>query len=77
MPVIKVELVYEGGCITAAIKDNGRAFNPLQSALPDTSLPLEDRVIGGLRITLIRKLMDEVYYSREDAKNVLTLRKRA
>jgi serine/threonine-protein kinase RsbW len=77
MPVIKIELAYEGGCLTAAVKDNGRAFNPLQASLPDTSVPLEERQIGGLGITLITKLMDEVHYSREDAKNVLTMRKRA
>jgi serine/threonine-protein kinase RsbW len=77
VPMIKIELAYEAGCLTASVKDNGRAFDPLQAALPDTNAPLEEREVGGLGITLIRKLMDEVQYSREESKNVLTLRKRA
>jgi serine/threonine-protein kinase RsbW len=74
-PVIKIELAHESGCFTASLEDNGRAFNPLLAPLPDTHAPLEEREIGGLGITLIRKLMDDVQYSREGSRNVLVLRK--
>jgi anti-sigma regulatory factor (Ser/Thr protein kinase) len=74
-PVIKIRLAHEPGCLTASLEDNGRAFDPLQAPLPDTTTPLEQRQIGGLGITLIRKLMDEVRYSREGSRNVLVLRK--
>lgn len=34
------------------------------------------RTLGGLGIHLVRSLMDRVEYRRENAKNVLTMRKR-
>jgi serine/threonine-protein kinase RsbW len=74
-PVIRIELAHEGGCFTASVEDNGRPFDPLQATLPDTQASLEQREIGGLGITLIRKLMDEVRYSRQGSRNVLVLRK--
>jgi serine/threonine-protein kinase RsbW len=74
-PVITIELAYGGGCLTASVVDSGRPFDPLQAALPDTEVPIEEREVGGLGITLIRKLMDEVRYSRDGSKNVLVLRK--
>jgi serine/threonine-protein kinase RsbW len=76
-PVIKVGLACDGRTLTASIEDNGRAFDPLQASLPATDVPLEEREIGGLGITLIRKLMDDVQYSREGSKNVLVLKKLA
>jgi serine/threonine-protein kinase RsbW len=74
-PLIRVELVREPGCLTASLEDNGRAFDPLQADPPDMELSLEQRQIGGLGITLIRKLMDDVRYSRQGSRNVLVLRK--
>jgi len=38
--------------------------------------PLDHIQPGGLGIHLVRSLMDHVNYQREDAKNVLTVRKR-
>ena len=55
------------------IIDWGIPFNPLSVPEPDTEAHLEDRDIGGLGIFLVRKLMDEVHYRREDGKNVLSL----
>jgi hypothetical protein len=43
----------------------------------DTATALEDRSVGGLGIYLVRSLMDEVAYRREDGQNVLAMRKRA
>ena len=37
---------------------------------------MENGVIGGLGIHLIRHYMDEVSYERKDGQNVLTMRKR-
>jgi serine/threonine-protein kinase RsbW len=55
------------------IADSGTPFDPLSVAEPDTSADVSERRIGGLGILLIRKLMDEVRYRREDGKNVLPL----
>ena len=39
----------------------------------DINAGIEDRPIGGLGIFLVRKLMDDVRYTRQDGRNVLTL----
>ncbi len=53
--------------------DSGIAFDPTAKATPDTTLPLNERPIGGLGIHLIKQLMTEVTYSREENKNILTM----
>ena len=59
------------------ITDSGTPFNPLEKADPDTtSLPAENRPVGGLGIFLVRKLMDEVLYEYRDGNNILELKKR-
>jgi anti-sigma regulatory factor (Ser/Thr protein kinase) len=58
------------------VADDGPAFDPLALPAADTSLGVEDRPIGGLGITLVRKLMDEVEYERRDGRNHLRLLRR-
>jgi len=55
------------------VSDDGVPFDPLAVAPPDTSLPLEQRPLGGLGIHLVRHLVDEVTYERRGDRNVLTL----
>ncbi|MBQ6033357.1 MAG: ATP-binding protein, partial [Prevotella sp.] len=55
--------------------DEGTPFDPTTRKEVDTTLPVEERPIGGLGILLVRKLMDSINYERIDGKNVLTLRK--
>jgi CheY-like chemotaxis protein/anti-sigma regulatory factor (Ser/Thr protein kinase) len=42
--------------------DQGRPFNPLAQALPDITLSVEDRPLGGLGIHLMRQLTDVQSY---------------
>lgn len=58
------------------ITDDARAFDPLQVPLPDLTLPVEKRKIGGLGVYLARTLMDAAEYRREDGRNHLRFRKR-
>lgn len=60
-------------CVT--FSDDGVAFNPLDQPEPDTTLPAEQRTVGGLGIFIVKKTMDEVLYERKGERNVLTLRK--
>lgn len=54
--------------------DQGKSFNPLlKNKNIDPKQPLDKRSEGGLGIIMIRQIMDEVHYNREDSKNVLRL----
>jgi len=61
--------------VTIQFRDQGKPFNPLKKPDADTTLPAEQRKIGGLGILMVRKSMDAVEYTYEDGKNVLTIRK--
>jgi len=72
---VAIELNLSAGELVLTVKDDGHPFNPLESAEPDTSLPVEDRTIGGLGIHLLRKMSDRMEYARVESKNQLTLHK--
>ena len=73
-PVIKVMFHLTDKRITAVIKDNGRAFNPLLDAAdPDLDLSAEERGIGGLGIHLTKAFVEELDYERRDGWNHLSL----
>ncbi len=57
------------------ITDDGDAYNPLENALPDTTLEIEDRPIGGLGIFLVKNYMDTFKYEYIEGKNCLSLSK--
>ena len=54
--------------------DDGTPWNPLTHDDPDITLSAEERPIGGLGLLMVKKMMDEVTYAREDGANVLRLR---
>src|SRR5262245_5670027 len=62
------------GKLTVEVEDDGRPFNPLNTPEPDTKQLLEERPIGGLGIHLVRKLMDELEYRRQNDTNILTMK---
>ena len=53
--------------------DTGEKFNPLEREDPDVTLCGEKRLIGGLGIYMVKKIMDEVHYEYKDNQNILTL----
>ncbi|MEO5903256.1 MAG: ATP-binding protein [Gemmatimonadaceae bacterium] len=71
---VEVELNQERVKVT--ITDDGPRFDPFSQAPPDTTLPIDERAIGGLGIHLVRQLMDDVSYERRDGHNVVVLVKR-
>jgi len=62
--------------IVIRFEDTGRPYNPLEKPEPDLDKPLMDRDIGGLGVFLVRKLMDNVEYTRVGNKNVLVMTKK-
>jgi len=71
--LIQISLALENKILTVEIVDDGIPFDPLSQKLPDITLPVEERPIGGLGILLILKIMDQVSYSRQNNQNRLTL----
>jgi len=72
---IKIVISLENKILSIEIIDDGKPFDPTARKEPDVSLPAEDRPIGGLGIFLIRKMMDNVTYTRHNNLNTLTLLK--
>lgn len=74
---IEISLESDAETVTIEIADDGRPFNPLDDLeAPDIAAPLGERPIGGLGVHLVRSMMDELHYSREDGKNRLAMTKR-
>lgn len=70
---IDITVTYDTNRIKTVITDTGIAFDPTAKQAPDTSLPLEERPIGGLGTFLLKQLMTDVSYRRTGNKNVLTM----
>ena len=71
-----VECAKVNNRLIFTITDSGIPFDPTQQKEVNVTLSAEERAIGGLGIHLVRQLMDEVRYRREEEKNVLTLVKK-
>lgn len=61
--------------IVVRFADGGPRYNPLEAAAPDTTLPAEERAIGGLGIFLARKSVDAMEYEYTGGRNVTTMTK--
>lgn len=75
---INVEPLGTGG-VEITLIDSGIAYNPFfhMRGPVHPLTPVEKRKVGGLGIYLVWRLMDKIYYSRENEKNILTLIKYA
>ncbi len=60
---------------TVIFRDSGPEYNPLERSNPDAEKRLKEHKIGGFGIFIVRKLMDDVRYKREDGCNVLMIMK--
>lgn len=61
--------------VTIQFLDSGKPFDPLAKDEADTSKQALLERTGGLGIFLVKKNMDDVEYSYENGKNVLTISK--
>jgi anti-sigma regulatory factor (Ser/Thr protein kinase) len=73
---ITVEIAAEDDTILMTFIDGGIPFDPSSAETPDTSLSAGARDFGGLGIHIVRSVMDSMTYSRENGRNVLTVRKK-
>ncbi len=72
---ILIKFQFSNQDVRLSIEDDGRPFDPLKQTPPDISIPLEERIPGGLGIFMIRKSVDEIDYQYRDGKNILILTK--
>ena len=72
---VLVDVIKDPLSVEITFIDNGKPYDPLAKSDPDTSLPVEDRLIGGMGIFLVKKSMDLVNYEYKDGKNILTIKK--
>ncbi len=71
---IEIQVLAKPGELTIELSDTAPPFDP--TSVPNSKI--EDRVedqIGGLGLPIIRRVMDEIEYSRQGDSNRLTLRK--
>jgi serine/threonine-protein kinase RsbW len=71
-----VEITYhirDDKSLVIEVVDWGISFDPLSAPEPDIEASVEDRVIGGLGIYMMRNIMDEAHYERVGNRNILTL----
>ena len=62
--------------LAVKLVDKGKPFDPTKRANPDITLSLEERPIGGLGIFLIKQIIDEDSYKRENGQNILIMKNR-
>lgn len=55
--------------------DDGVEFNPLDMEKPDLTLDADERDIGGLGLTIVRKNVDRIDYEYKNNQNVLKIEK--
>lgn len=56
------------------LTDDGEMFDPLAASVPDISIPIEDRPLGGLGIHMVRSIASSMEYHRINGKNRFEIR---
>ena len=73
--IILADINKKDRILTLTFIDEGPEYNPLLKEDPDTTMDIMDRPIGGLGILMVKKMMDDVAYCRENGENHLTIKK--
>jgi anti-sigma regulatory factor (Ser/Thr protein kinase) len=71
----QVALEHVGDAITIELRDRGPEFDPTKAVIVAQTAQ-DDLPPGGWGISLVRRYMDEIRYTREGSENVLRLTKR-
>lgn len=61
--------------LVIAVEDDGKPFNILEAVYKGFETTLAEREIGGEGINLVRELMENIEYSRENDRNRVVMRK--
>lgn len=69
---VEIAVDRDADRLCLSVEDDGRAFDPLAHAEPDTGLEVEEREIGGLGIHFVRSLVQDIAYERRGRLNRLS-----
>ena len=72
---VRCEILNDPLRVVIQFLDSGQPFDPLAREDADTSEEALMSREGGLGILLVKNTMDDVQYSYEDGKNILTIQK--
>ncbi|MCH9614398.1 MAG: hypothetical protein SP1CHLAM54_16430 [Chlamydiia bacterium] len=76
-PTLHLDCTVDPQGITLTVKDKGSPFNPLEERQhPNVDASLEEREVGGLGLFFMKKLVDDVSYTRQEPYNVLSFSKK-
>lgn len=70
---VEVAVDQQGRSLIVRLRDRAAPFDPTLVPDPDTTLPLDQRPLGGMGVFLTRALTDAVKYRRTKEGNELTL----
>jgi serine/threonine-protein kinase RsbW len=71
---VKINCKLDDSDFIVEMIDSGIPFDMTSlSSVPETTDNIEERKIGGLGVFLIKKVMDEIRYRRENERNILNL----
>ena len=73
---VTLRIEATGDELTFSLIDDGISFDPTLIEETDVTLPLEHRILDGLGIFLIRKIMDEIFYECTGKENRLVMKKK-
>ena len=73
---VRCEVLQDPLRVVVQFLDGGKPFDPLAKEDADTSEEALMSREGGLGILLVKTTMDDVQYSYEDGKNILTIMKK-
>lgn len=73
--VVDVEICLNDTELTIKLRDDGHPFDPRNHSEPDTTLPAEERPIGGLGLHLVRQMSDAFDYEFRDGCNCVRVTK--
>lgn len=68
-----IERMHYPEGVRLVFTDNGMPFDPLAHRDPDTTIGVEERIVGGLGILIVKKTMSPVTYKRRNNLNILTM----
>jgi serine/threonine-protein kinase RsbW len=73
---ITITLSLAEGWLIAVIQDDGKPFDPRQAGSAPVQGTLQSQQVGGLGLSFVKALMDEMDYERKGQYNILKIKKK-